>query len=48
MNTAEQQRFNTLYQQYLTNLRVLGKRPSTIDAYVREVRPVTERNKRQA
>jgi integrase/recombinase XerD len=32
MNSFEQQRFNTLYQQHLINLRLQGKRPATIDA----------------
>ncbi|PKF53798.1 phage integrase N-terminal SAM-like domain-containing protein [Alteromonadales bacterium alter-6D02] len=42
MNIAQQQRFNTLYQQHLINLRLQGKRPSTIDAYARAVRRITE------
>ena len=42
MNTIEQQRFNSLYQQHLINLRLQGKRPSTIDAYSRAVRRITE------
>jgi len=42
MNSFEQQRFNHLYQQHLVNLRLQGKRPSTIDAYSRAVRRITE------
>ena len=41
MNTIEQQRFNSLYQQHLINLRLQGKRPSTIDAYSRALRRIT-------
>lgn len=41
MNTIEQHRFNQLYQQHLINLRLQGKRPSTIDAYARAVRRIT-------
>jgi site-specific recombinase XerD len=41
MNNAEQQRFNSLYEQHLTNLKLQGKRPSTIDAYSRALRRVT-------
>jgi integrase/recombinase XerD len=41
MNAIEQQRFNQLYQQHLINLRLQGKRPSTIDAYSRAVRRIT-------
>ena len=41
MNTIEQHRFNELYQQHLINLRLQGKRPSTIDAYSRAVRRIT-------
>ena len=35
MNTSEQQRFDFLYEQHLTNLTLQGKRPATIDAYSR-------------
>ncbi len=40
MNTSEQQRFDSLYEQHLTNLTLQGKRPATIDAYSRAVRRV--------
>jgi integrase/recombinase XerD len=40
MNTSEQQRFDCLYQQHLTNLTLQGKRPATIDAYSRAVRRI--------
>ena len=42
MNTIEQQHFNVLYEQHLINLRLQGMRPSTIDAYSRAVRRITE------
>jgi hypothetical protein len=32
MNTSEQQRFDCLYQQQLTNLTLLGKRPTSTAA----------------
>ena len=38
MNTSEQEHFNFLYQQHLTNLALQGMRPATIDAYSRAVR----------
>jgi len=41
MNTSEQQHFDLLYQQHLTNLTLQGKRPATIDAYSRAVRRIT-------
>jgi hypothetical protein len=41
MNTFEQQRFDSLYEQHLTNLTLQGKRPATIDAYSRAVRRIT-------
>jgi integrase/recombinase XerD len=41
MNTSEQQRFDCLYQQHLTNLTLQGKRPATIDAYSRAVRRIS-------
>ena len=41
MNTSEQQHFNLLYQQHLTNLTLQGMRPATIDAYSRAVRRIT-------
>ena len=40
MNTSEQQRFDSLYEQNLTNLTLQGKRPATIDAYSRAVRRI--------
>ena len=40
MNSSEQQRFDFLYQQHLTNLTLQGKRPATIDAYGRAVRRI--------
>ncbi|PKG55443.1 phage integrase N-terminal SAM-like domain-containing protein [Shewanella sp. GutDb-MelDb] len=36
----QQQRFDSLYQQHLTNLTLQGKRPSTINAYSRAVRRI--------
>ena len=41
MNTSQEQRYNYLYEQHLTNLRLQGKRPATIDAYSRAVRRIT-------
>ena len=41
MNSTEQQRFDYLYQQHLTNLTLQGMRPATIDAYSRAVRRIT-------
>jgi integrase/recombinase XerD len=41
MNTSEQQHFNFLYQQHLTNLALQGMRPATIDAYSLAVRRIT-------
>jgi len=41
MNHSQQQRFNFLYEQHLTNLRLQGKRPATIDAYSRAVRRIS-------
>ena len=41
MNTSEQEHFNFLYQQHLTNLALQGMRPATIDAYSRAVRRIT-------
>jgi len=41
MNTSQTQRYNYLYEQHLNNLRLQGKRPSTIDAYARAVRRIT-------
>mgnify|MGYP000507123528 FL=1 len=42
MNTIEQQRYYYLYEQHLINLSLQGKRPSTIDAYSRAVRRISE------
>lgn len=42
MNSIDQQRFDTLYQQHLINLRLQGKQPATIDSYARAVRRITE------
>ena len=41
MNPTEQQRYNVLYEQHLTNLKLQGKRPATIDAYSRAVRRIS-------
>tara|TARA_B110000467_G_C18329584_1_gene491959 strand:+ start:362 stop:1249 length:888 start_codon:yes stop_codon:yes gene_type:complete len=41
MNTSQAQHYNYLYEQHLINLRLQGKRPSTIDAYARAVRRIT-------
>ena len=40
MTTEEQARFNTLYQQLLTELKLQGLAPKTIDAYSRAVRRI--------
>jgi site-specific recombinase XerD len=40
MNTSQAQRYNYLYEQHLINLRLQGKRPSTIDGYSRAVRRI--------
>jgi len=42
VNTSEQQYFNLLYQQHLTNLTLQGMRHATIDAYSRAVRRITQ------
>jgi integrase/recombinase XerD len=42
MNTAQQKRFNSLYQQHVNALRRQGKAEQTIDAYSRAVRRITE------
>jgi site-specific recombinase XerD len=42
MNTSQAQRYNYLYEQHLINLSLQGKRPSTIDAYSRAVRRITQ------
>ncbi|RPA33854.1 hypothetical protein EGC79_20310 [Shewanella vesiculosa] len=41
MKTHEQQRFDFLYEQLLTNLTLQDKRPATIDAYSRHVRRIS-------
>ncbi len=41
MNASQEQHYNFLYEQHLINLRLQGKRPSTIDAYARAVRRIT-------
>ena len=41
MNSSQEQHYNFLYEQHLINLRLQGKRPSTIDAYARAVRRIT-------
>jgi integrase/recombinase XerD len=41
MNTSEQQHFDLLYQQHLTNLTLQGMRPATIDACSRAVRRIS-------
>ncbi len=38
MTPSEQQHFDFIYKQHLTNLRLQGKRPATIDGYSRAVR----------
>ncbi|MFB2648085.1 phage integrase N-terminal SAM-like domain-containing protein [Shewanella mangrovisoli] len=40
MDTHEQQHFNLLYEQHLTNLALQGKRPATIDAYNISIRGI--------
>ncbi|WP_299691459.1 tyrosine-type recombinase/integrase [uncultured Vibrio sp.] len=42
MKPAELERYNFLYEQHLTNLKLQGKRPATIDAYSRAVRRITD------
>lgn len=42
MNTAQQRKFQTLYQLHLNALRRQGKADSTIDVYARAVRRITE------
>ncbi|OEE50348.1 site-specific integrase [Vibrio splendidus] len=41
MKPADLKRYNALYEQHLTNLKLQGKRPATIDAYSRAVRRIT-------
>ncbi|GIU18438.1 phage integrase N-terminal SAM-like domain-containing protein [Shewanella sp. MBTL60-007] len=40
MNTFKQQRFDSLYEQHLTNLPLQGKRPAIINAGNRAVRRI--------
>ncbi|EAS41356.1 hypothetical protein C9J48_12010 [Photobacterium profundum] len=40
MNAEQQLRTDFLYEQQLTNLKLQGKRPATIDAYSRAVRRI--------
>ncbi len=40
MTPYEQQRFDFLYKQHITNLRLQGKRKATIDSYSRAVRRI--------
>ncbi|MEZ8192289.1 site-specific integrase [Vibrio sp. 1F279] len=40
MNATDLERYNALYEQHLTNLKLQGKRPATIDAYSRAVRRI--------
>ena len=42
MNKSQEQRYHYLYEQHLINLSLQGKRPSTIDAYARAVRRITQ------
>ncbi len=42
MTPSEQQRFNFVYKQHLTNLTLQGKRPATIDGYSRAVRRIAD------
>ncbi len=42
MNSSQKQRYQYLYEQHLINLSLQGKRPSTIDAYSRAVRRITQ------
>ncbi len=41
MTPNELNRYHSLYEQHLTNLKLQGKRPATIDAYSRAVRRIT-------
>ncbi len=42
MTPAELEHYNFLYEQHLTNLKLQGKRPATIDAYSRAVRRIAQ------
>jgi len=41
MNSSDQKITEHLYQQHITNLKLQGKRPSTIDSYARSLRRLT-------
>ncbi|WP_208617720.1 site-specific integrase, partial [Vibrio thalassae] len=41
MTPNELNRYHSLYEQHLTNLKLQGKRPATIDAYSRAVRRIS-------
>ena len=41
MNRKEQARFDALYQQHLTELKLQGLAPATVDAYSRAVRRIS-------
>jgi hypothetical protein len=42
MNSEQQLHADFLYEQQLTNLKLQGKRPVTIDAYSRAVRRIIQ------
>ncbi len=42
MNSKNQARFNQLYQQHLTELKLQGLAPKTVEAYSRAVRRISE------
>ncbi len=42
MNKREQNRFNKLYEQHLTELKLQGMAPKTISAYSRAVRRIAD------
>lgn len=42
MTPTELERYNCLYEQHLTNLKLQGKRPATIQAYSRAVRRIAQ------
>ncbi len=41
MTPNELKRYHSLYQQRLTNLKLQGKQPATLDAYSRSVRRIS-------
>ena len=43
MIPTEQQRFDFVYKQHLTNLKLQGKRPATINGYSLAVRRIADR-----